>query len=183
MWIMIKSDNRLVLVIGGAGSGKSEFAENVAVEMWNENPRGHLFYVATMKTADDETKIKIQKHVARRENTAFETVELPTDIGKFTPEKDDVILLECMSNLLANEMFTENEIKTKCVKKICNDLEKLHNSCQMVVVSNEVSLDGCDYDATTREYIENLCRINRYIANLADEVVEVVAGIPIYAKR
>jgi adenosylcobinamide kinase/adenosylcobinamide-phosphate guanylyltransferase len=180
---MIKSDNRLVLVIGGAGSGKSEFAENASVEMWQENPCGHLFYVATMKAADDESAKKIQKHVARRENTAFETVEFPTDVGKFTPQKNDVILLECMSNLLANEMFTENEIKRDCVQKICTDLDKLHKSCQMVIVSNEVSLDGCDYDETTREYIENLCRINRYIANLADEVVEVVAGIPIYAKR
>jgi adenosylcobinamide kinase/adenosylcobinamide-phosphate guanylyltransferase len=88
-----------------------------------------------------------------------------------------------MSNLLANEMFTENEINQKCVQKICEDLEKLHNSCHMVIVSNEVSLDGCDYDETTREYIENLCRINRYIANMADEVVEVVAGIPIYVKK
>jgi adenosylcobinamide kinase/adenosylcobinamide-phosphate guanylyltransferase len=180
---MIKSDNRLVLVIGGAGSGKSEFAENTSVEMWQENPCGHLFYVATMKAADDESAKKIQKHVARRENTAFETVEFPTDVGKFAPQKNDVILLECMSNLLANEMFTENEIKRDCVQKICTDLDKLHKSCQMVIVSNEVSLDGCDYDETTREYIENLCRINLYIANLADEVVEVVAGIPIYAKR
>jgi adenosylcobinamide kinase/adenosylcobinamide-phosphate guanylyltransferase len=88
-----------------------------------------------------------------------------------------------MSNLLANEMFAENEIKFDCVQKICADLDNLHKSCQMVIVSNEVSTDGCDYDETTREYIENLCRINRYIANMADEVVEVVAGIPIYVKR
>jgi adenosylcobinamide kinase/adenosylcobinamide-phosphate guanylyltransferase len=180
---MIKSDNRLVLVIGGAGSGKSEFAENASMEIWNENPCGHLFYLATMNATDDESAGKIQKHVARRENTSFETVELPTDIGKFAPQKDDVILLECMSNLLANEMFAENEIKFDCVQKICADLDNLHKSCQMVIVSNEVSLSGCDYDETTREYIENLCRINRYIANLADEVVEVVAGIPIYVKR
>jgi adenosylcobinamide kinase/adenosylcobinamide-phosphate guanylyltransferase len=180
---MIKSDNRLVLVVGGAGSGKSEFAENAAVEIWQENPCGHLFYVATMKAADDESAKKIQKHVARRENTAFETAEFPTDVGKFKPQKNDVILLECMSNLLANEMFTENEIKHECAQKICDDVRKLHSDCNMVIVSNEVSLDGCDYDETTREYIKNLCRINRCIADMADEVVEVVAGIPIYVKR
>lgn len=179
--IMIEKTNRLVLVIGGSGSGKSEFAEHMALKLHDCN-RAHLYYVATMVSYDKESDERIYRHVRRRDNTAFETVEKPTDIGGMTVQDKDVILLECMSNLLANEMFKGDIIDNECVTRILNDVCSLHNQCDMVIVSNEVSLDGCEYDDVTRKYIADISYINRQIADVADTVVEVVAGIPIYIK-
>ena len=97
----------MTLVIGGSGSGKSEFAEELAKTI--EGNR-HI-YLATMISSDDECDRKIMLHQKRREGMGFVTVEKPTrlteliDCGKIA--KDDVILLECISNLLANEMFMQ----------------------------------------------------------------------------
>jgi adenosylcobinamide kinase/adenosylcobinamide-phosphate guanylyltransferase len=196
--------SRLVLIIGGAGSGKSEYAENAALGLYESHRKiseenhlkNHLWYLATMKVCDNETRRKIQKHLIRRENTAFETVELPRNIGNLDAGRDDVILLECISNLLANEMFPENETdecadyggrenenQKTCVERILQGIDALRGKCDMVVVSNEVSLDGCDYDETTREYIAGIAEINRRLSAAADEVTEVVAGIPVCIKK
>lgn len=179
--IMIEKINRLMLVIGGSGSGKSEFAEHMALKLHDCN-RGHLYYVATMVSHDKESDERIYRHVRRRDNTAFETIERPTGIDSIAVQDKDVILLECMSNLLANEMFKGDIIDNECVTRILDDVYKLHNQCDMVIVSNEVSLDGCEYDDITKQYIADISYINRKIADVADTVVEVVAGIPVYIK-
>ncbi len=189
---MTSDDKRLILVVGGAGSGKSEFAENAAYEMYAQklrsaaNSKPRLYYLATMSAKDEESVRKIQKHIERRKDTEFETKELPVDIARLSVGKDDVILLECVSNLLANEMFGDAAGKSDTIcgkaEKIIADISSLHAQCDMVIVSNEVSLDGCDYDEITRKYISELSRINREVAGMADRAVEVVAGIPVYIK-
>ncbi len=179
--IMTEKTNRLVLVIGGSGSGKSEFAEHMALKLHGNN-NGHMYYVATMVSRDKESDERIFRHVKRRDNTAFETIERPADIGGILVHDEDVILLECISNLLANEMFKGSIIDDECATRILNDICRLHNICDMVIVSNEVSVDGCEYDDITKKYIADISYINRQIAGVADMVVEVAAGIPIYIK-
>ena len=106
------------------------------------------------------------------------------------PEHSD-ILLECMSNLAANEMFRE-EISperisvyiAECGTRILDGVAHLLNTCDnMVIVTNEVFSDTLSYDEFTLAYIQLLGHINAALAQMADEVVEVVYGIPVIHKQ
>lgn len=173
--------NKLILVTGGSGSGKSEYAEKLALNLHEQN-RKKLIYLATMKSTDKECDNKIDIHRKRREHTAFETIEKQVRIGEIAAEAKDVILLECISNLLANEMYSAEGRGQNCRTDIVADIMKLHEMCDLVIVSNEVSYDGIAYDEYTVEYIKAITYINSEIAKEADHVYEVVVGIPILQK-
>ena len=118
-----------------------------------------------------------------RKDKGFFTIEQTTNISSITVDKKGVYLLECLTNLLANEMFDPNGTKDLAKEKIINDIEILSTKAEMlVIVTNEVNRDGNVYDIYTNKYIENLCQINNYVANIADIVIECVAGIPLYLK-
>lgn len=173
--------SKLILVTGGSGSGKSEYAEKLALELYKKNQK-KLFYLATMKSTDKECDTKIDIHRKRREKTAFETIEKPVRIGEIAVSSGDVILLECISNLLANEMYSSEGRGQDCKTDIVSDIMELHEKCDLVIVSNEVSYDGTTYDAFTVEYIKAITYINSEIAKEADRVYEVVVGIPVVCK-
>ncbi|MBQ9234768.1 MAG: bifunctional adenosylcobinamide kinase/adenosylcobinamide-phosphate guanylyltransferase [Lachnospiraceae bacterium] len=194
----------MILVYGGSGSGKSAFAEQRITEL---NDSGvPLYYLATMQVYGDEDRERVRRHRMLRNDKGFITIEQPRDIGFVVDRlgKGDV-LLECMSNLVANEMFrTEDAVEglgeelddndkhymddklifyKSLVTKIKNDIAAINKSCDnLVVVSNNVFEDGIKYDKSTMEYIKALGDINRYLAIISDEVWEVVAGIPIRVK-
>ena len=97
-----------------------------------------------------------------------------------------IILLECMSNLVANEMFRAGHVynAAHCVGKIINDLKTLEKSVdEIVVVSNNVFEDGVDFDEGTKEYLRALGTINQEVSKLANEVYEVVVGIGVKVKE
>jgi len=171
----------LILVTGGSGSGKSEYAEQEAIRL-HKQKKGHLWYVATMKSNDRECDTKIEIHRQRRENTAFETIEKPVRIGEIAVQEGDVILLECISNLLANEMFSKEGRGEGSSAAILEDIDALRKMCDLVIVSNEVSGDGTVYDVFTMEYIRCITGINRDIAARATRAYEVVVGIPVCLK-
>ncbi len=179
----------MILVTGGSGSGKSEYAENRIVELAKDCDR---YYIATMRVYDEEGKKRIARHRQMRNGKGFVTIEQQTDIkqaiGKMQESCQDkrAALLECMSNLVANEMFADGKITDKetVVKKIIAGMKQLkENTSQLVVVSNNVFEDGIVYDQTTMDYIEAIGQINVKLARMADEVVEVVVGIPIINSR
>ena len=97
-----------------------------------------------------------------------------------------VALLECMSNLVANEMFPEtvgDEINANCVENIVRQIRHLKDQTgHLVIVTNQIFEDGIIYEPETMEYIRNLGQINQQLAEMADSVIEVVAGIPIFIK-
>lgn len=98
---------------------------------------------------------------------------------------DRTVLLECISNLTANEMFAEAEAKTEMqvTEKVIKDIEILkEKTTHLVVVSNNIFEDAITYDESTMEYINAMGKINWKLAALADKVVEVVVGIPIDIK-
>ena len=95
----------LYLVTGGSGSGKSEYAENLAVSLKKEN----LIYIATMFPFDDESLKKIERHKIMRKNKGFLTKECYKNLGDISIYKNSTVLLDCMSNLVANEMYMENK--------------------------------------------------------------------------
>lgn len=178
----------LTLVIGGSGSGKSEYAEKIVKSLQTNGE--DIYYLATMKPEGEENKRRILRHLQLRDGKGFITVEMSINVASFPQRigiekcRDAIVLLECMSNLAANEMFGE-EIKSAADvhKKIVEDMGALNNKVKhLVVVSNNIHEDGATYDAMTEEYIRAVGDINSDVAAMSDKVIEVVVGIPIVVK-
>lgn len=188
----------ITLVLGGSGSGKSAYAEHLLDGKTNK------YYIATMQVYDAEGEKKLQDtgDFARK---GFVTMEQPRDIGEVdfskraqqameppdragqnVTERPRCALLECMSNLVANEMFSGADIVSEdvVVGHILQGIKNLSTKVdELVIVSNNVFEDGISYDATTQAYIRALGRINTGVAALADTVTEVVVGIPVPVKE
>lgn len=170
----------ITLVIGGSGSGKSEYAENLTL-----NLQGEKIYIATMIAYDEECEKRILKHQNMRKHKGFKTLEYPFDIDKIKI-KSDIILLECMGNLLANEMYSQNTIYTEhnIVEKIFQGILHLKNCCEnLVIVSNDVFCDDMTLYKESLDYIENLATLNKKIAQISDDVCELVFSIPLKIKK
>lgn len=193
----------MVLVIGGSGSGKSAYAESLTDDLMKEeytkgkvDARGCVlqagcrkYYLATMKVFDEEGRKKVERHRSLRSGKGFDTVEQSTDIHRAVEKmgtEKQIVLLECLSNLMANEMFSGKRIGAtpQVVEKIMRGLEVLRaQTTHLIVVTNNVFEDGIVYEEATMEYIRAMGKLNRRLADLADQVVEVVAGIPVIIKR
>ncbi len=171
----------LIVVTGGSGSGKSEYAENIAVSYKSNNP---MYYIATMKTFGDEDILRVERHRKLRNGKGFVTLEQPINIDEIDITEGSTVLLECMSNLLANEMFTTNHneglSEEQISEKIVSGIEGLYSKCNhLIIVTNEVFSDGNTYDEYTIKYINQLGFINRELIKQSDKVYEVVYGLPI----
>lgn len=188
----------LHIVYGGSASGKSSYAESFAMSLQGE---GRLLYIATMypykwntTEIDPETMQRIERHRAMRADKGFDTVECYRHVEHIVAKRQDVLLLECMSNLLANEMYLEPdsnagsdmaETMSPVSNKIVQALIDLSTRVQeLVIVTNDVFSDGgsLTYDESTREYVKNLAEINCALARVAETVTEVVCGIPVKIK-
>ena len=169
----------LILVTGGSGSGKSAFAESVVMGL---KTRPNL-YIATMYPFDEECHRRITRHRLMRRDKGFETLECYTGLKDAKIPSSGTTLLECMSNLLANEQFelggTDEEILDRIQLGIQNLKEQTED---LIIVTNEIFSDGCRYDAETVRYIRLLGNLNIRMAEEADAVTEVVYGIPIRRK-
>ena len=97
--------------------------------------------------------------------------------------QDCVVLLECMSNLVANEMFREGGFHPEVAEKITEGVKNLLSQAKhVVIVTNEIFSDGILYEEESEQYKKELGQINQKLAELAEEVVEVVYGIPVWHK-
>ena len=207
----------ITLITGGSGSGKSAYAEKYICRVSNENGYKEKYYIATMQVFDDEGQRKIDRHRRLRAGKGFITIEQPRDIqnavSKLQSESSlktgRSALLECMSNLVANEMFSpvaasgiqgvEAEKETlddpenmkdydtaqisRVSKKVLKEVSILsENVAELVIVTNNVFEDGVCYDESTMNYIKAMGIVNRGLAAMAENVVEVVAGIPVTVK-
>lgn len=170
----------LTIVTGGSGSGKSAFAED-KVLAFGEVQR---VYIATMHPFDEESHKRIERHRKMRAGKGFETVECYTGLKDVKLPSGCVVLLECMSNLVANEMFEEQGAHEQTVKDIISGIDELvRQAAHVVIVTNEIFSDAVVFDKEMASYLEYLGKINQAVALRADEVVEVVYGIPVYQKK
>lgn len=197
----------ITVITGGSGSGKSAFAEKYITEIAKESRK---YYLATMQVFDREGQEKVDRHRQQRSGKGFFTIEQPTAIHEALEkmqamereekpemtagaepempagaEPERAALLECMSNLTANEMFSGELPRTgeQTADKVIEEVEQLSRGLKhLVIVTNNVFEDGITYDASTMEYIRGLGSINAGLAAMADEVIEVVAGIPLPVK-
>lgn len=168
------------VVTGGSGSGKSEFAESVAL---SREP-GEKIYIATMEPYDKESYDRIDRHRAMRREKNFQTVECYRHLEELEGLEDRTVLLECMSNLTANEMFHPEGRGEDSALAIWQGLRRLADTCRhLIVVTNNVFDDGIQYAPESMRYLEILGEVNSLMGQAADEVYEVVCGIPIPWKK
>ncbi len=168
------------LVIGGAASGKSEYAESLLKSVDKK------LYIATMQPFGEEAQQRIARHRMLRANKGFATLERFTAFNAFSDTLlpfGSSVLLECLGNLVANELFSPDGAKESAESAIINGMKLLSGRCRhLVVVTNDVFADGITYDADTERYLTLLGRCNAVLADQFDVVVEVVCGIPIVLK-
>lgn len=170
-----------VLVTGGSASGKSEYAEGLTCSL--AGPGVSPTYLATMEPHGAEGGERIRRHKARRENKGFITVECPRDLPLVYERCGPVMLLECLSNLTANEMFRGNGVVPDAADTVLSEVVGLmERTDHLIVVTNEIFSDGGSYPAETLAYLSTLGELNRRLAARADRVVEVVCGIPLMRK-
>ena len=170
----------MILVTGGSGSGKSAFAEDCVLAC-GEKKR---IYIATMYPFDQESKKRVLRHRKMRAGKGFDTEECYVGLKNVQIPSGCTVLLECMSNLTANEMFQEAGEKENTVEEILAGVKALKEQAEhLIIVTNEIFSDGIEYDRETRTYQEYLGQINRYLAREADQVTEVVYGIPLHWKQ
>lgn len=176
----------LVVITGGSGSGKSAYAEEVFLTLAEEQKEARRYYLATMAVMGEEGRQRVERHRTLRRGKGFFTVEQSRDIGDCRiGTGNSMALLECMSNLVANEMFREDGKKEakEVAEKITAEIETLrHRLEHLVLVTNNVFEDGSRYEKETMDYLIALGAVNRNLAAAADVVTEVVAGIPLVIK-
>ena len=163
------------LVIGAAASGKSEYAEDIVMSL-----PGEKIYIATMEPFGAEAEERIARHRALRGGKGFSTVERPRNLINLTPEADWNVLIEDLPNLAANELFSPEGGGADAVLSGVDRICKIVSS--VTIVTGDIFSDGAEYDVGTREYMEMLADLHMRIAAKADNVVEVVCGIPCAVK-
>jgi adenosylcobinamide kinase/adenosylcobinamide-phosphate guanylyltransferase len=197
---------KLILILGGARSGKSTYTEQRAKEMGGDS----ILYVATSETKDEEMQQRVEKHRSNRPS-AWGTVEAPRNVAQALRQAQDtairqersaarVILLDCMTFLVANHLMdaaapeddpfddpSADPFDAQIEADVVVEVEALvafvqETDVEMLVVSNEVGLGVVPPYELGRAYRDILGRANQILARHADEVQLLVAGIPMRIK-
>jgi adenosylcobinamide kinase/adenosylcobinamide-phosphate guanylyltransferase len=169
----------VTLVLGGARSGKSRYAQQLA-----EQSR-QVVFVATAKASDDEMAAKIERHRVERPQewrTIEEPLDLPTVLGE-NALGSDVMVVDCLTIFAANLLEVEGEDSEAIERRVEALCEALRTAqCNVVLVSNEVGSGVVPEYAVGCRYRDLLGEINQKVARVADDVVLLVAGLPLALK-
>lgn len=174
----------IVLIVGGAKSSKSSYAELYSSEL-SKLKKGELFYLATMNPYDLEDLKRIENHLENRKKYDFKTIErhraLQGIFSKFS--KNDTILLDSLTSLVTNEMFVGKEFNESVHKMILDHIKALGTKVSnLVIVSDYVFSDGIKYDSYTEAFKRELGKINFELASFSDVVIEASFGNLIFHK-
>jgi adenosylcobinamide kinase/adenosylcobinamide-phosphate guanylyltransferase len=165
--------SRLTLVLGGARSGKSRFAESLARQ--HGGPRT---YIATAEAFDDEMRQRIAKHREQRAGDGWQTIEATLDPAAVLP-REGLALLDCVTVWLGNLMHHGRDLRTE-VSKLCATLEAC--PAEVILVSNEVGLSIVPENAMARRFRDEQGLANQALAAIADNVYFIAAGLPLKLK-
>jgi adenosylcobinamide kinase/adenosylcobinamide-phosphate guanylyltransferase len=181
-------NKRLTLVLGGARSGKSSYAEKLAAAGGE-----HVLYVATAEAWDDEMRARIDAHRAQRP-VHWDTIEAPRHAGSavaaaLAGNDACVVLVDCLT-LLANNVIIalpQGASEAEATAALMAEVDELlaasaSAAADWIIVSNEVGLGIVPAYPLGRLYRDALGRANQRIAAVADSVVFMVAGIPMQVK-
>ena len=155
----------LTLVLGGAASGKSEYAESLVLK--TALPR---YYLATMQVWDAECAARVAKHRKMRARKQFTTVECPLHLEQVQLPARGTALLEDLGNLTANELYSPGGAGKHAARAVLAGVEAVASQCEnLVIVSNEVFSGGADYAGDTDQYLLALARAEYGSTELYDE--------------
>ena len=169
----------VTLVLGGARSGKSRYAQELA------SPFKRVVYIATARRDDAEMRAKIAHHRRERPST-WRTIEVSTGLDGALREEGpraDLLLIDCLTFYVANIMGRESGGGSKVqdhIQLLCGAIQEVEAS--VVIVSNEVGSGVVPPYRSGREYRDLLGELNQQIAKVADRVVLMVAGLPLTVK-
>ena len=182
-----------MLFTGGSKSGKSMGAQEAARDLAGGSRS--LYYVATMIPSDDEDRDRIKAHIEARKGWGFETIEQGRSIcdlladpgvvrdGGLPIDKDGVFLIDSVTALLGNEMFSSSgDVDHEAARRIATELADFAGQVgDVIFVSDWIFADAAPqwgmYDELTEEYRRGLAEINRSLASLCDRVFEYSAGM------
>jgi adenosylcobinamide kinase/adenosylcobinamide-phosphate guanylyltransferase len=169
----------VTLVLGGVRSGKSRWAQELAEKS------ERVAYVATAQARDAEMRAKILRHQEDRP-THWQTIEEPLELARVLTdcgEKFDLLLVDCLTVFVSNLMETAEADAASMDRRIDDFLEALRNaSAAVVLVSNEVGCGVVPPYPAGRVYRDALGELNQRVAAIADNVVLMVAGLPLALK-
>lgn len=168
--------NRSVFILGGARSGKSRFAEELAGQAG-----ACLHYLATGRAWDDEMRDRISHHRERR-GGEWTTHEAPVDIAAVLQrlnEPENVILIDCLTLWLTNLMMENADIDAAFVAL---EAAIASTRAKLILVSNEVGLGIVPENRMAREFRDHAGRLHQRVAAIAGEVYFVAAGLPLKMK-
>lgn len=171
---------QLTLILGGARSGKSDYAEHLAREL--NQP---VLYIATATAFDDEMRERIEHHKSTRP-AAWQTLEAPMNIAAATGNmQPEVVLLDCITLLVSNILLSlpEDSPFDIVMQKVKDEIDSLIEMQKRIggewfIVSNEVGLGLVPPYPLGRMYRDALGRANQMLARAAEHVLFMVAGIP-----
>ena len=185
-----KLSKRCVLIIGGAGSGKSHFAQELAPKLGEP-----VLFVATAEAGDEEMRQRIEQH-QRARAAAWSTLEVTTQVGSQIEQKigdAQVVIVDCIT-LLVNNIFSQYSdqsgeqidtplIESKLMAEVSELIECINRvDASFLIVTNEVGLGLVPANRMGRLYRDLLAKANQMLAQAADEVYLMVAGLPLPIK-
>ena len=171
--------NSITLILGGARSGKSRLAQKLAAS------HSSVVFVATARPIDDEMRRKIERHKAERPSewlTVEEQISLDRTVRDYAP-RFRMLVVDCLTLYAANLLSTANsdwEAILPNVNSFCSELRAA--KCSIVLVSNEVGSGIVPEYPSGRVFRDLLGAINQQVAAIADNVVLMVAGLPLMLK-
>jgi adenosylcobinamide kinase/adenosylcobinamide-phosphate guanylyltransferase len=171
--------NKVTFITGGARSGKSTFAEKLALEI-----AGKRAYLATAQALDAEMVVRIEHHRQRR-GTAWDTYEEPLAIAELLKKlsgRYGVVLLDCLTLWLSNVMARSDEDSVVMARgdELVSAIRDFSGSC--IIVSNEVGLGIVPDNALARRFRDLAGFVNQRVAQAADEAYLLTSGIPLKIK-
>ena len=188
---MASGNPELILILGGARSGKSTYAEELAAHLADR-----VLYVATAEALDEEMRARVIAHRARRPQ-GWHTLEAPLNVGQALEAQAsaygaDLILLDCLTLLVSNAVLSGgpdapkpgSEAAWVIVQAEIDALLAAHRrlGLPLIVVSNEVGMGVVPSYSLGRTYRDCLGWANQALARVADRVILMVAGLPLDAK-
>ena len=169
----------ITLVLGGARSGKSYYAQQLASHF------ARVMFLATARRTDAEMRKKIARH-RRARPVSWRTIEAPVDLDKAIRSQSpnvDLILIDCLTVYVDNVAGTAKKRQPHakdCIEEICDAIRACRAS--VIVVSNEVGSGIVPEYQSGRIYRDLLGQMNQKIAQIADRVVLMIAGVPLTIK-
>lgn len=165
------------MVTGGQRSGKSVFAESLALAR-SPNPT----YLATARVFDEEMRQRVKIHQERRA-ARWRNLEAPLSIEDLSFDKNEIILVDCLTLWAANWLFEKNENLDEALSALKHQIDRLINTEAIcIIVTNEIGLGGVSENALQRKFTDLQGLINQYVGFIADEVYMVVSGLPLKIK-